>query len=411
MAVLILFFSLILYKYISYDIDREMENSLFRQSQYLFAKYDDLEKALLTQESILKKTLDIEAKIEYSPDANYRPPYTKRMKEGKRYFIVAYFPYDFSRQKYLVLKKDITQQMKMKESMLRSIILLNGITMAIIILYAFIISRMLLSPIRYFSDQIAKMNENILEPLELWRIPVEFYPLGKSVNQLLARISTFLKYKKELFIGAAHEMKTPLAVMRAKNQLALIKKEKSIEDMEKALRDSIASIDQMNRTVTSILEFGRAEGAQFEKAVETDIISFIGEKAKDYALLARNDGKRLKANLHPAKLHIRIQPLLLTQILQNLIQNALRFSPEGAVIKINSHIKNDTFILSIRDEGPGVDESADLFSPFKRSRNSPGTGLGLFLVKSAADALGATVTLKNRKDKKGAVATLRLPLE
>ena len=410
MAVLLILFSLILYKYISYDLDREMRESLFKQSRYLFSNYDNLDKYLEKNHNILKNTLKIDAHIQHIENSGHKPAYIRKMEIGNRIYLAGYFPYDFRKERYLILKKDITTQASMQQKVLQSIIVLTIIMMVIIVLYAFILSDMLLSPIRYFSEKLARMNENILAPMDLSEIPNEFRPLGRSINQLIAKINSFLRYKKELFIGAAHEMKTPLAVMKSKCQLSLIRKNPTLDECKEALRETVSTIDNMNRTVTSILEFGRAEGAQFDKSVEIDIVALIRKKIEEYRLLAKQEDKDIKYKLTPQSLTVNIQALLLQQIFRNLVQNALRFSPKGSEIKISTYLHNGYFYIKIRDEGPGVEDGLDLFMPFKRSKESPGTGLGLFLVKSAADALGATVELKNRKDTQGAVATVAIPV-
>jgi len=411
MAVLLGFFSLILYTYINYSVETELRASLVKQANYLIAKYPDLEKAIREQKRLLRQTLKIDVTILRAPSARYQPLHFHTVERDGHTYLQAYFPHNFSRQSYLVLSADITQQKKMQNKVFRAIVLLNAIAMILILLYAFILSGMLLSPIRYFSRRLERMNENILEPLNLEEIPPEFHPLGRSINSLVARIKSFLLYKKELFVGTAHELKTPLAVMKTRSQVALIKQRKTPEDLERVLRENIGTIDDMNRIIGAILEFGRAEGAQFEKPETIDLIDFIRNKADEYALLARSEGKTLRTRLYPRHLKLTIQPLLLTQILQNLIQNALRFTPRGGTVYLFSYIKDDRFVIKVRDEGPGIDESIDLFAPFKRAKESPGAGLGLFLVKSAADALGATITLKNRRDGKGTVATFSLPLE
>ena len=411
MAVLLTFFSIILYTYINYSVETELRASLIKHANYLFGKYHDLEKAIREQKELLRKTLKIDVGIVPAPSAGYQPLHFHTLERRGHSYLQAYFPHNFRHQSYLVLTADITQQKRMQQKVFRAIVLLNGIAMVLILLYAFILSGMLLSPIRYFSRKLEKMNENILEPLDLKEIPPEFHPLGRSINSLVARIKSFLLYKKELFVGTAHELKTPLAVMKTRSQVTLLKKSRTPEDLERMIRENIGTIDDMNRIIGAILEFGRAEGAQFEKPERLDLIAFIRGKAEEYALLARSEGKELHYRLTPGRLEYTIQPLLLTQILQNLIQNALRFTPRGGKVHLFSYIKEDRFFIKIRDEGPGIDESIDLFAPFKRSKNSPGAGLGLFLVKSAADALGASVTLKNRSDGRGAVATFSLPLE
>ena len=97
-------------------------------------------------------------------------------------------------------------------------------------------------------------------------------------------------------------------------------------------------------------------------------------------------------------------------ILQNFVQNAIKFTPKEGNITIQARRSKEGFFVYVIDEGIGIDESKDLFAPFKRYGNQTGAGLGLFLAKNAADALGAKITLKNREDAKGTVATLLLPV-
>jgi two-component system OmpR family sensor kinase len=104
-----------------------------------------------------------------------------------------------------------------------------------------------------------------------------------------------------------------------------------------------------------------------------------------------------------------IQPTLLNQIIQNFVQNAIKFTPIDKSIAIVLERINDRAVITVTDEGIGIDESIDLFAPFKRVGEESGAGLGLFLAKNAADALGATITLKNRTDgKSGTVAKIEL---
>jgi two-component system OmpR family sensor kinase len=104
-----------------------------------------------------------------------------------------------------------------------------------------------------------------------------------------------------------------------------------------------------------------------------------------------------------------LQVTLLNQIIQNFVQNAIKFTPEEKTIAIRLEKSKETTTISVIDEGIGIDEKIDLFAPFKRVGNEQGAGLGLFLAKNAADAMGAKLSLENRKDgKSGCVAKLML---
>ncbi len=413
MTVLLTLFSFILYSYIRHSVQKELEISLIKQARYLMARYPNLPSTLKDpkQQKLLRQTLRIDARIAPAPAHTFHGIHFETLRQKGRDYLEGYFPYPARSDTYLILRYDITQPMHMMHEVFRAIVLLNVIAMALILLYAFILSKMLIAPIQYFSRRLARMNENILESIDLEKIPKEFRPLGHSINLLVARIKSHLLYKKELFVGTAHELKTPLAVMKTRSQVALIKKSKNLEKTEKALRENLETIDQMNRMIGAILEFGRAEGAQFDHPHSLDIIAYLEKKIEEFRLLAHSEGKKIHSRLSPETLSLTLQPLLLEQILQNLLQNALRYTPAGGVLEIRSRVEGDRFILEILDEGPGIDESQDLFAPFKRTQDSPGAGLGLFLVKSASDALEAEVSLANRTDRRGTIATLILPIE
>jgi two-component system OmpR family sensor kinase len=165
----------------------------------------------------------------------------------------------------------------------------------------------------------------------------------------------------------------------------------------------------MNQMISSILEVGRQEGAQFEKPIEIDLIQFLKDKSKDFGMIAKGVGKDISVDLEPKMYCIVSQPTLLTHILQNFVQNAVKFTPDGGVVHIRSRLVGDDFKIEVIDEGTGIDESVDLFAPFKRVGSEAGAGLSLFLAKGAGDAIGAKLTLKNRTDgNTGAVATIVL---
>jgi len=98
------------------------------------------------------------------------------------------------------------------------------------------------------------------------------------------------------------------------------------------------------------------------------------------------------------------------QIFQNFVQNALKFTPKGGLVSLNTRMDLNNFIIEIQDEGEGIDQTKDLFAPFQRSLESTGAGLGLFLAQNAAESMGVNIALKNRKDKKGAIASIAFPL-
>lgn len=332
--------------------------------------------------------------------------YEQYQKDGSD-FLTIYHPYNLARSSYLKIERDITNTKALLKKILSSIIFISFLALFLILAYAMFLSETLLYPVKQITRKLARMNENFLEQIEIDSLPDEFVPLGESVNKLIERIQNFVKYQKELFIGTAHELKTPLAVMKTKNEVTLIK-DRDTDKYKETLQINNITIDEMNKMISSILEIGRQEGAQFEKPIEIDLVQFLKEKTKDFDLLAKGEEKSIISDFEPEKYCIISQPTLLTHILQNFVQNAIKFTPKKGTIKIKSRLEGDDFRVEIIDEGEGIDESQDLFAPFKREGNKSGAGLGLFLAKGAADAIGATLSLKNRKEGKGAVATVVL---
>ena len=311
---------------------------------------------------------------------------------------------------YLVLEKETTLQSQIVEEIFIDIIIVNVTAILLVLFYALFLSRMLLIPIKILSHKLTNLDEKFLHEIDIKSLPDEFLPLGQSINRLISRIQTFVLYQKELFVGVAHELKTPLAVMKTKNEVTLLKPRESEKYIE-ALKSNNEAINGMNAMISSILEIGRQEGAQFEEPVNTDVIGFLKKLAKNYEILAKNDEKNIKLDLKPEILNLKIQTSLLTHIVQNFVQNAIKFSPKNSTITISSKLIKNKFIIEVIDEGIGIDESKDLFAPFKRYGDKGGAGLGLFLAKGAAQALGGEVDIKNRNDRSGAVASLVLNIK
>ena len=311
---------------------------------------------------------------------------------------------------YLVLEKETTLQSQIVEEIFIDIIIVNVTAILLVLFYALFLSRMLLIPIKILSHKLTNLDEKFLKEIDIKSLPDEFLPLGNSINRLITRIQTFVLYQKELFVGVAHELKTPLAVMKTKNEVTLLKPRESEKYIE-ALKSNNEAINGMNAMIGSVLEIGRQEGAQFEEPVNIDVIAFLKKLGKNYEVLAKGEEKNLTLDLKPEIFNLNIQTSLLTHIVQNFVQNAIKFSPKNSTITISSRVEKSKFIIEVADEGVGIDESKDLFAPFKRYGNKGGAGLGLFLAKGAAQALGAEISIKNRENTNGAVASLVLNLK
>ena len=403
-ASLILIFSSFLYFYIERSIYDEKRQELLQYAKNIsnnqsIMQMDDY----LVNENLM--SLSVEIVILKSPHTDI--DLYEDTKNGHTHLTLLY-PFNITDISYLKVTKEITPTKLLLDKILHYIFIINIAGFALVIVYAIALSKMLVSPVKTLSARLSNMNEHLMKPIKIEELPLEFEPLGVTINHLISRIQNFVKYQKELFIGTAHELKTPLAVIKLKNQVTLIKK-RSPEEYIEALKVTNKTIDEMNIIVSNILNMGRQEGAQLEKPVQVDVIQVLKQKANDFKLLAENENKTLHMSFEPSGFMATLQVSLLNQIVQNFLQNALKFTPIEKSVTLRSSQDDVGLLIEVIDEGCGIDESIDLFAPFKRQGNKSGVGLGLFLAKSAADALGATISLENRQDGvEGTIASLQL---
>lgn len=402
-ASLILIFSSILYFYIEKSIFDEKHQELLVYAKNVASNESIYGSEVPTPEVYLGLSIEIMHLNKEHLDIDLY----ETTKDKKSYLTLIY-PFNLDELSYLKITKDITVTRALLDKILHYLFIINIAGFLLVVVYAIGLSKMLVTPVKTLSNKLSNMNEHLMRPIKVEELPEEFEPLGATINHLIARIQNFVKYQKELFIGTAHELKTPLAVIKLKNQVTLIKK-RSAEEYIDALNVTNKTIDEMNIIVSNILNIGRQEGMQLEKPQEVDVIKVLKQKADDFRLLAANEGKMLYMHFEPNGFMAILQVGLLNQIVQNFLQNALKFTPKDKNVTLRSSLNDYGLLIEVIDEGCGIDESSDLFAPFKREGNKPGVGLGLFLAKSAADALGAKISIKNRTDGvMGTVSSLNL---
>lgn len=400
---LILLFSSILYFYIEKSIIDEKYHELSVYAKNATSNESIYGASVPTPDEYLGLTIE----IMYLNTQHLNLDFYETTKNDKSYLTLIH-PFNFDELSYLKITKDITATRTLLNKILNYLLVINIAGFLLVIIYAIGLSKMLVSPVKTLSNKLSNMNEHLMRPIIVEELPEEFEPLGATINHLILRIQNFVKYQKELLIGTAHELKTPLAVIKLKNQVTLIKK-RTPEEYIEALKITNKTVDEMNVIVSNILNIGRQEGMQLDKPQEVDVITLLRQKADDFNLLAANEDKTLEMSFEPNGFMAILQVGLLNQIVQNFLQNALKFTPKDKRVILKSSLNSYGLLIEVIDEGCGIDESSDLFAPFKREGNKSGVGLGLFLAKSAADALGAKISIKNRTDGiTGTISSLNL---
>ena len=402
-SLFLIILSFIFFEYTKNSFYDNIQDNLLFQAKQIEKGYISFDKF----QNVISSSQIIEL-VENNKNTTKRIEFSKFSKSDKSFIRLEFLMHDNA---ILQITKDIS----LEKDILYLIIFKNFFALAIpgfifMLIYALIVAKSLLKPIVQINKKLSNMDENSLSQIDKKDLPEEFLTLANSINSLTNRIGTYLKFKKELFIGIAHELKTPLAVMKLKNEL-MLKKPREISQYEDAIKLTIKEIDGMNIMISSILDIGRTEGAQFEQAKNIDLVEFIKYKTNDYNMLAAKKSITIKFSSNVSSFQIIIQETLFNQILQNFVQNAIKFTPNGKTIKIKLKKIDDKVILNVIDEGIGIDENIDVFAPFKKVGKENGVGLGLYLAKIASDALNAKISIKNREDgKTGAIAKLELTL-
>ena len=285
-------------------------------------------------------------------------------------------------------------------------------------------------PLARLQLRIRKRESTDLSPIPEGDVPDEVVPLVRAINDLLERLDRTIATQRHFLADAAHQLKTPLAGLRTQAELAAREIDSGHVDpatMKHSLRQIALSSQRAAHMVNQLLAMARAEDAGLEarrrsvdlaavtRAVVRDFVPRSMERRIDLGYEgpeAGSDGTRLMA-----------EPVLLSEMVRNLVDNALRYTPAGGTV--TARIVPDPFgqvvVLQVEDSGPGIApaEREAVFRPFYRALGTQvdGSGLGLAIVLEVAQRHGAEVTVTDARPRSGATAatpgalfTVRFPL-
>ncbi|MGZ4732135.1 MAG: sensor histidine kinase [Terriglobales bacterium] len=246
----------------------------------------------------------------------------------------------------------------------------------------------------------------------------ELRPLTESMTQMLARLEYSFKQQREFVGNAAHELKTPVAVLKSTLQ-SLLQRPRSSEEYRAGVQASLQDLDRLEQLLQWMLRLARAEqwaqNAQGRNLEVIDINSTCEEAVERIRSLAqsRNTTIRLATN---GPVPIRADPEDLQLVWTNLLENAVRYSPEGASVEVVVARDGDRARISFQDHGFGIAASdlPKIFERFyrgdrSRSRATGGFGLGLAIVKALVEAYGGSIAAESTPGK-GTRMTVELPL-
>ena len=275
-----------------------------------------------------------------------------------------------------------------------------------------------IKPLNELQQRIRRREANDLSPLAERDVPEEVAPLVSAINDLLGRLDDSMSSQKHFLADAAHQLKTPLAGLRMQAELAQREIDAGEHDpiaLKRSLQHIAHASERAAHMVNQLLAMARAEAKHLSRPAESvDLAELARETVRDFVPKAMDkridlgfegpdDAQALQGTLLG-------QPLLVRELIRNLVDNALQYTPAGGTV--TARVMYDPFgqvvVLQVEDTGPGIPEAerALVLQPFYRAlgTNVDGSGLGLAIAAEIVQQQGAEMTIADARPRGSAAA-------
>ncbi|MDO5638897.1 MAG: HAMP domain-containing sensor histidine kinase [Neisseria sp.] len=262
-------------------------------------------------------------------------------------------------------------------------------------LFTGLLTRRLLRPLQQLSNEVGHRTENDLQPLDSRHVPQEVLPLVEAINRQLEQIRAAREHDKRFIGNAAHELRTPVTALTL--QMAQLAQQ-DLSEAER--RDKLAKVrsglQRTQQLLNQLLSMARAQNTPRQAAADTALLPLLRSLYADALPLIEQ--KKLDVGVSVAQdYRLAIEQADLHGILKNLLENAIRYTPQGGRIDIGCEETSDGRLnISVRDSGCGIPaaERERVFEPFYRVAHAEtGSGLGLSIVKTLCDKWGLHISL------------------
>ena len=278
---------------------------------------------------------------------------------------------------------------------------------------AYFLSGRALNPLRAFTSQVEKVQPNNLSDMKMAEdVLPEFRQLSKSFNQMLDRLDAGFAAQRQFTGNAAHELRTPLALMQAQLELFSTEHPKVLPETSGFLRLLREQTERMTQMTKTLLEMSELRTVPCNDRIE--IAPMIEEIFADLTPLAEKNGIILESTGDGT---MTGSDTLIYRLLFNLTENAIRYNRPDGIVRITVTEEEKRLIIRVSDTGCGVPEQyrESIFQPFfrvdkSRSRENGGVGLGLSLVWEIVTLHGGEVRVE-KSSEKGTTIAVKLPLD
>jgi signal transduction histidine kinase len=296
--------------------------------------------------------------------------------------------------------------------MLRAVALPLVFALALLTALVALVTELAFRPVRRMAEDLAGRGADDLSPVNTAEMPVETQALGIALNGLLARHAEVLSRERRFTADAAHELRTPLAALRAQAQVAA--RAASDGERRRALDKLQVSIDRTAHLISQLLALARLEPGSdlgtgqvmHPRAVVDLVVEGLAQAARD---------KRVSIAVLGGVDHLIGSSEALYLLVRNLLENSIRNVGQGGHVALEVKQVADTVVLTVSDDGPGIpsEERARAFQRFYRVPGgaSGGSGLGLSIVARVVQLLGGSIELAAPPSGTGLLVTVRLPAQ
>lgn len=277
---------------------------------------------------------------------------------------------------------------------------------------AYFVSGQALKPLRKLSQQAEKIDQDSISDIRLNEDTVkEFRQLSVSVNLMLDRLSESFATQRQFSGNAAHELRTPLAIMQTKLELFAAEHKNLEGDMAELVRSQTEQLDRLSKLVHTLLEMSNLSSTPRSERIE--LAPLVEEIITDLTPLASQNDITMEQDCD--NVVITGSDALIYRLVFNLIENAVKYNRRGGSVSVSVHKENSDVVVRVSDTGCGIPEEyrESIFQPFfrvdkSRSRQMGGVGLGLALVHEIAVLHGGSVRAEPG-NKVGTVFIVTLP--
>ena len=308
----------------------------------------------------------------------------------------------------------VAETLELRRTLARQILIdtlvRQAILISVIVAVVLVVVQRVTRPVRKLSDTLRSRTEDDLTPIDAADLPREIQPLTEATNQVMERLQHLLDHQKRFVRDAAHQLRTPLAVLKVQVQSA----RRGDIDARSALAEIETTVDRATTLANQMLSLAKVEQlhqqrdyvaidwADVVRAMALDLSALVAQKDIDFELITQ-----------PAL--VLSHDWMLRELVRNVLHNAIGHTPAFGTLSVTLAHDQGTAVLTVSDSGIGISDALRkrLFLPFASGDSRTGTGLGLTIAREIVLSMGGTIQLNNRfLDERiaGLDAVVKLPL-